>query len=62
MIIITFLENQGQILKTEIAALVLGMSRTNIDPIVFLCLLTTSNLQSIEGNMVKKNDGSLNFG
>ena len=25
-------------------------------------VLTTSNLQSVKGNMVKKNDGYLNFG
>ena len=35
MIIITFQENRSQTLKTETAVLVLGMSGTNIDHVVF---------------------------
>ena len=35
MIIITFLENQGQSLKMKTTVLVLSMFRTNIDHVVF---------------------------
>ena len=36
MIIITYQDKWGQILKIETAVLVLGMSKTNIDHVVFL--------------------------